>query len=48
MVRRNFTPEQIINKLGEAEVHIRCEDAVYRAGESMGEWVYRIVQRQAE
>jgi len=58
MVGKGFTPEQIINKLREAEIHItsdaqmaessRSEDLVHRTGESLGERVYRVIQWQAE
>ena len=58
MVRKGFTPAQIINKLREAEIHItsdtqmaessRGEDLVHRTGESLGERVYRVIEWQAE
>jgi transposase InsO family protein len=54
LANKGFTPAQIINKLREAEIHItsdtqmaessRSEDLVHRTGESLGEWVYRVIQ----
>ena len=36
MVRKNFTPEQIINKLREAEVHINQGISVVEASRKIG------------
>ena len=36
MVRRNFTPEQIINKLREAEVHINQGISIAEASRKIG------------
>ena len=36
MVRRNFTPEQIINKLREAEVHINQGLSITEASRKIG------------
>jgi len=36
MVRRNFTPEQIINKLREAEVHINQGVSIAEASRKIG------------
>jgi transposase-like protein len=36
MVRRNFTPEQIINKLREAEVHINQGISISEASRKIG------------
>jgi hypothetical protein len=58
MVREGFAPAQIINKLREAEIHITSdtqmagsswgEYLIHRTGKSLGEWVYRVIQWQAE
>ena len=36
MVRRNFTPEQIINKLREAEIHINQGISISEASRKIG------------
>ena len=36
MVRRNFTPEQIINKLREAEIHINQGISITEASRKIG------------
>jgi transposase-like protein len=36
MVRRNFTPEQIINKLREAEIHINQGISIAEASRKIG------------
>ena len=36
MVRKNFTPEQIINKLREAEVHINQGISISEASRKIG------------
>jgi putative transposase len=36
MVRRNFTPEQIINKLKEAEIHINQGISIAEASRKIG------------
>ncbi len=36
MVRKNFTPEQIINKLREAEIHINQGISIAEAGRKIG------------
>lgn len=36
MVRRNFTPEQIINKLREAEIHINQDISIAEASRKIG------------
>jgi transposase-like protein len=36
MVRRNFTPEQIINKLREAEIHINQGVSITEASRKIG------------
>ncbi len=36
MVRKNFTPEQIINKLREAEIHINQGISIYEASRKIG------------
>ncbi len=36
MVRRNFTPEQIINKLREAEIHINQGSSISEASRKIG------------
>jgi len=36
MVRKNFTPEQIINKLREAEVHINLGISISEASRKIG------------
>ena len=55
MVRKGFAPAQIINKVGEAEIHITRDTQmvesswgeyfIYRPGKSLGERVYRVIQR---
>jgi hypothetical protein len=36
MVRKNFTPEQIINKLREAEIHIKQGISISEASRKIG------------
>ena len=36
MVRKNFTPEQIINKLREAEIHINQGSSISEASRKIG------------
>ena len=36
MVRKNFTPEQIINKLREAEIHINQGNSISDASRKIG------------
>ena len=36
MVRKNFTPEQIINKLREAEIHINQDISIAEASRKIG------------
>jgi len=36
MVRKNFTPEQIINKLREAEIHINQGNSISDASKKIG------------
>jgi hypothetical protein len=38
MVRKNFTPEQIINKLREAEIHIKQGISISEAVNRQRKW----------
>lgn len=60
MVKKGYTPEQIINKLREAKAGVHCQggeemaesagsqNALHRAGEPLRERIHRVIQRQNE
>ena len=51
MAKKTYLPEQIINKLREAEILLNQKatiDVIYCTGESLGKWLYRIVQWEVE